>query len=66
MVDFNNQVMKMSDNDKKVVQELQQRMVKQRQALQSKNVLFEAIQKNFTILQTMCEHQKKDYDLVSR
>ena len=29
-------------------------------------MLFEAIQKNFTILQTMCEHQKKDYDLVSR
>jgi len=29
-------------------------------------VLFEAIQKNFTILQTMTAHQKKDYNLVSR
>ena len=29
-------------------------------------MLFEAIQKNFTILQTMTAHQKKDYNLVSR
>ena len=29
-------------------------------------MLFEAIQKNFVILQTMCEHQKRSNDLLAR
>ena len=66
VVNFNNQIIKMSDNDKNLVRELQQRLIRQREALQSKNVLFEAIQKNFVILQTMCEHQKRSNDLLAR
>ena len=65
-VEFNNTLVKMAENDQNLVKELQNRLNTQRQKLQNKNKLFEAINKNVKILSEMSEHQKKQCDLMTR
>ncbi len=65
-VDFTNQIMKMSDHDQAQVEDMQHRLLKTRQSLQEKSVLFEAMEKNFALAQAMIEHSSKELKLLKR
>ena len=50
----------------KKVEEMQKRMRNMRRSLQEKNELFEAMQKNFALLEGMTQHQAKELKLLKK
>jgi len=63
-VDFTSKIMKMSDNDRSIVEDICNRLSKSRYALQKKTLLLDGMEKNFTILQGMVEHMSKEIKLM--
>lgn len=66
VVDFNNSVVRMSHNDKVNAENYHKRFDTLRETLDDKEVLFEAVTKNLTIISAMAEHQKKELKLLRR
>ena len=65
-VEFDNIVMRVTENDKNIVADLQERLTKQKHMYEKKVVLFEAVQKNVAVLERMTIHSKKEMKLFRR
>ena len=60
LVTLDAQIVRMNENDKKLVSDMLAKLEDQRILITQRNAVIEAVQRNFSILKTMCDNLQQE------